>query len=154
MTQAALEFVPAGSADSQAVAVLEKPGSLSLRHARIPVPGPGELRVKITYVGICGSDLEAYRGLRQPEFMSLPARLGHEVAGVIDMLGSGALGVAVGDKVTCRYVWGAFAEYIVCRPFNVKVLPPAFPMLETSLVEILPGCTRRSSRPSRRTAAC
>ena len=139
MTQAALEFVEAGTAGSQVVAVLESAGALSLRHARVPEPGPGELRVKITYVGICGSDLEAYRGLRQPEFMSLPARLGHEVAGVIDALGAGTLGVAVGDKVTTRYVWGAFAEYIVCRPFNVKVLPAAFPMLETSLVEILPG---------------
>jgi threonine dehydrogenase-like Zn-dependent dehydrogenase len=139
MTQAALELVPAGTPNSQAVAVLEKPGDIQMRHALIPTPGPGQVRVKITYVGICGSDLEAYRGLRQPEFMSLPMRLGHEVAGVIDMLGAGTLGVAVGDKVTCRYVWGAFAEYIVCKPFNVKVLPPAFPMLETSLVEILPG---------------
>lgn len=36
-------------------------------------------------------------------------------------------------------MWGAFAEAIVCRPFNVKVLPPAFPMLEISLIEVLPG---------------
>lgn len=139
MTQAALELCPAGTPGAQRVAVLEKPGDIQMRHAAVPVPGDGEVRVKVTYVGICGSDLEAYRGLRQPEFMSLPMRLGHEVAGVIDAIGPHTLGVAVGDKVTCRYVWGAFAEYIVCKPFNVKVLPPSFPMLETSLIEILPG---------------
>jgi hypothetical protein len=38
-------------------------------------------------VGICGSDLEAYRGSRAPEFMTTPARLGHEVAGVLDKVG-------------------------------------------------------------------
>ena len=36
-------------------------------------------------------------------------------------------------------MWGAFAEYIVCRPFNVKVVPPWFPLVDTSLIEILPG---------------
>lgn len=139
MTQAKLELVPEGTANSQRVAVLNQPLDIQMRHALIPEPGDGEIRVKITYVGICGSDLEAYRGLRQPEFMSLPMRLGHEVAGVIDKLGANVLGLAVGDKVTCRYVWGAFAEYIVCKPFNVKVLPHSFPMLEISLIEILPG---------------
>ncbi|MBC8061149.1 MAG: zinc-binding dehydrogenase [Clostridiaceae bacterium] len=83
--------------------------------------------------------MEAYRGTRNPEFISTPARLGHEVAGVIDKIGSKVLGLSIGDNVTCRYVWGAFAEYIVCKPFNVKVLPKSFPMLETSLIEILPG---------------
>ena len=75
------------------------------------------------YNGICGSDLEAYRGTRQPEFMSFPMRLGHEVSGTIDKVGSQVLGVVVGDKVATRYVWGALAEYIVCKPFNVIVLP-------------------------------
>ena len=47
----------------------------------------GEVLVKLEYVGICGSDLEAYRGTRAPEFITTPARLGHEVSGVIDMVG-------------------------------------------------------------------
>lgn len=49
------------------------------------------------------------------------------------------VGLRVGDRVTCRYVWGAFAEAIVCQPFNVKVLPPSFPLLDISLIEVLPG---------------
>ena len=97
------------------------------------------MRVKVRWVGVCGSDVEVYRGTRKPEWLSLPARLGHEVAGVIDKLGAHVRGLAVGDQVICRYIWGGFAEYVVCRPFNVKKLPPGFPLKEASLIEILPG---------------
>jgi len=139
MEMAALEYVPEGTPNSQRVAVLEEPGRLEIRHSLIPETGPHQIRVKIKWVGICGSDLEAFRGTRKPEFLSIPARLGHEVAGVIDEVGGNVVGLKPGQKVTCRYVWGAFAEYIVCRPFNVKTLPDDFPMRETSLIEILPG---------------
>jgi len=139
MQMADLKLVPAGHPKAQRVAVLNAPGDITMAHAEIPEPGDGEIRVKVKWVGICGSDLEAYRGTRKPEFLSTPARLGHEVAGTIDRIGPNVQGLKVGDIVTCRYVWGAFAEYIVCRPFNVKVLPPGFPLKETSLIEILPG---------------
>lgn len=139
MAMADLQLTDYEGPDTQKVAVLEAPYHMSLRNARIPIPSEEEVRVKIKWVGICGSDLEAYRGTRSPEFVSTPARLGHEVSGIIDMVGSKVIGVKVGDKVTCRYVWGAYAEYIVCKPFNVKVLPPDFPMLEISPIEVLPG---------------
>lgn len=139
MEMAKLELVEKGTPNSQMVAVLNKPYDISVQYAMIPEPGDDEIRVKIKYVGICGSDLEAYRGTRAPEFISTPARLGHEVSGVIDKVGKNVIGLVPGDKVTCRYVWGAFAQYIVCRPFNVKVLPDRFPMKEISLIEILPG---------------
>ncbi len=139
MQLAKLEFVDAESPGSQKVAVMDKPGTLSIRYSKIPEPEPHEVRVKIKWVGVCGSDLETFRGTRQAEFVSFPARLGHEVAGVIDKTGDKVVGLKTGQTVTCRYVWGAFAEYIVCNPFNVKVLPDDFPLLETSLIEILPG---------------
>lgn len=139
MSMADLQLVDYEGEDTQRVAVLDEPYKMSVRNARIPVPKDNEVRVKIKWVGICGSDLEAYRGTRAPEFISIPARLGHEVSGIIDMVGDKVVGVKVGDKVTCRYVWGAFAEYIVCKPFNVKVLPADFPMLEISPIEVLPG---------------
>ena len=139
MTQAAMNFVEMNHSGTQRVAILDGPRRLSLRYAEIPEPGDDEVRIKIKWVGICGSDVEAYRGTRRPEFVSFPSRLGHEVAGTLDKLGRNVEGLAIGDQVTCRYVWGAFAEYIVCRPFNVKVVPPRFPLMDTSLLEILPG---------------
>jgi threonine dehydrogenase-like Zn-dependent dehydrogenase len=134
-----MRLVGSPGPNSQRVAILDEPRKLSISYAEIPEPGDGEIRVKIKWVGVCGSDVEAFRGTRRPEFISFPARLGHEVAGVIDKLGPNVQGLKEGDAVTCRYVWGAFAEYIVCRPFNVKIVPPGFPLVNTSLIEILPG---------------
>lgn len=134
-----VRWVEAEHPRAQRVAVLDRPGAISLRWAEIPEPGEGEVRVKIKWVGVCGSDVEVFRGARAPEFLSTPMRLGHEVAGVIDKLGPNVQGLRVGDQVTCRYVWGAYAQYLVCRPFNVKTLPPDFPLEEISLIEVLPG---------------
>ena len=139
MAFAKFKYVEKGSANSQLVAILEKPYKMSLAYADIPEPDDDQVRVKIKYVGICGSDLEAYRGTRKPEFISMPARLGHEVAGVIDKLGKNVHGLHVGQKVACRYVWGAYAQYIVCKPFNIQTMPDDFDMLGISLIEILPG---------------
>jgi threonine dehydrogenase-like Zn-dependent dehydrogenase len=139
MTIADLKISRQRTLNSQRVAVLNGPRDISMAYADIPEPGPGEVRVKIKWVGICGSDIEAYRGTRKAEFISTPARLGHEVAGIIDKIGDGVVGLDVGAQVACRYVWGAFAEYIVCKPFNVKVLPKGFPLIECSLIEVLPG---------------
>ena len=58
MTMPAVEFVPAGTPGAQRVAVMDSPGHLTIMHATVPTPGPYELRVKVLYNGICGSDLE------------------------------------------------------------------------------------------------
>jgi hypothetical protein len=139
MVQPPLELVPENTPNSMRVAVLKKPYEIQLARAKIPEPQDNEVRIKIKYVGICGSDVENYRGERAPEFVAFPTRLGHEVAGTIDKLGKTVIGLKEGDKVVLRYVWGAFAEYIVCKPFNILKVPDEIPMLESSLIEILPG---------------
>lgn len=139
MQLADLSFVDASHHNAQRVAVLEEPGTIVMRHAEIPEPEDDEIRIRIAYVGICGSDIETYRGIRKPEFISYPGRLGHEVSGIIDKVGQNVHTLKSGQKVSCRYVWGAFAEYIVCKPFNVKVVPDNFPDEEISSLEVLPG---------------
>lgn len=52
-----------------------------------PEPGHGEVLVRSTVVGICGSDMHAVHG-RHP-FVSLPMRPGHEVVGVVEETGDG-----------------------------------------------------------------
>ncbi|QCW99584.1 zinc-binding dehydrogenase [Aggregatimonas sangjinii] len=139
MQLANLKLVSQQSPNSQRVAVLHAPYEIGMAYAEIPEPMNDEVLIKITFVGICGSDVETYRGLRKPEYLSMPTRLGHEVAGVVEKTGANVTGIRKGDKVACRYVWGAFAEYIVCKPFNIKVLPKWFPMKEISTLEVLPG---------------
>lgn len=139
MQMAKLDLVDGPGENIQLAAVLEEPYKITPAYAKIPEPGPDEVRVKIKYTGICGSDLEAFRGTRAPEFITTPARLGHEVGGIIDKIGENVRGLQAGDRVTCRYIWGAYAQYIVCKPFNVKVLPPQLPLKAVSPVEVLPG---------------
>ncbi|TNJ46042.1 alcohol dehydrogenase catalytic domain-containing protein [Tamlana fucoidanivorans] len=139
MELAELELVDREHPNSQTVAVLEAPYDISIAYAKIPKPNRDEICIQIKYVGICGSDLETYRGSRKPEYLSMPTRLGHEVSGIVCEVGENVKGLQIGDKVACRYVWGAFAEYIVCKPFNVIKLPLSFPMKEISLIEVLPG---------------
>lgn len=66
----------------------------------VPVPGPGEVLLKIRFCGICGSDLEAYKyGLYQPGLI-----IGHELAADIVALGPEVEGWEVGDRVTANDV--------------------------------------------------
>jgi threonine dehydrogenase-like Zn-dependent dehydrogenase len=63
----------------------------------IPVPGPGEVLVKVAYCGICHSDLSLING-------TFPAQLpvviqGHEASGTIAKLGPDVTGWAEGDRV-------------------------------------------------------
>ncbi len=111
----------------------------------MPEPAPDQVRIKIAYVGICGSDVEAYLGRRQPEFLGDRPVLGHEAAGVIDKLGEHVAGLRVGDRVMFAS-WGSFAEYHVCRPECVVRLLPEIPLIDGSLIEVLPGVILAATR--------
>lgn len=52
-----------------------------------PVPGAGEVRLEVRYVGYCGSDLNTYRGLNP--LVRLPRIPGHEISAVIVEKGAG-----------------------------------------------------------------
>jgi zinc-binding alcohol dehydrogenase/oxidoreductase len=62
-----------------------------------PTPGPGEVRVAIRAASINHREMWIARG--QYPGMSLPATLGCDGAGVVDMLGEGVSGVSIGDDV-------------------------------------------------------
>ena len=62
-------------------AVLSEPGKVQIVHLAKSVAAPGEALLRIRRVGLCGSDLNSYRG-RNP-LVSYPRILGHEVAATI-----------------------------------------------------------------------
>lgn len=64
-------------------------------------PRAGEVRVKMAAAGVCHSDLSIRDGVLP---IPLPAVLGHEGAGVIEALGDGVEGLAVGDHVVISWV--------------------------------------------------
>jgi len=79
-------------------AVLEEVGApLVLRDdVTIRAPRAGEVRVRVANCGICHSDLSLAEGTFPPP---LPIILGHEAAGVVESIGDGVHGLAVGDHV-------------------------------------------------------
>lgn len=119
--------------------VLQQPRQLERIDLPVPEPGPDQVRVRIAYTGICGSDVEAYLGHRALEFLTDPPMLGHEPSGIIDKVGERVHGLRVGDKVTTVGTWGCFGEYIVCHPGNVLPLHERIPLIDGSLIEVLPG---------------
>jgi propanol-preferring alcohol dehydrogenase len=62
-----------------------------------PVPGPGELRVRVETCGVCRTDLHVVDGeLPDPKLPIIP---GHEIVGRIDMLGPRVDGLEIGERV-------------------------------------------------------
>ncbi|MBI2764660.1 MAG: alcohol dehydrogenase catalytic domain-containing protein [Chloroflexi bacterium] len=77
-------------------AVLRAGGRFAVEDVPDPVPTGRQAVLRVTYCGICGSDLHALRAGTLPE----GAILGHEVVGEISALGPEARGFEVGDRVT------------------------------------------------------
>ena len=81
--------------------VLEEKGVLSLREIDLPlVVGPGDVRIAIHTVGVCGSDVHYYtHGAIGPYVLREPMVLGHEAAGTIVEVGSEVKHLKIGDRV-------------------------------------------------------
>lgn len=61
----------------------------------------GEVRLKMAYVGVCGTDVHIYHG-KMDARVKPPQIIGHEVSGVIEELGEGVNDWKVGENVTVR----------------------------------------------------
>jgi len=66
-----------------------------LAQMEVPVPGRGELLVRMEACGLCGTDLEKMRG----EYTASMPVLGHEAAGVVSAVGDGVTSFREGDRV-------------------------------------------------------
>ncbi|WP_367573616.1 NADP-dependent oxidoreductase [Streptomyces griseoaurantiacus] len=83
-----------------------------------PRPGPGEIRIRVRAAGINASDWKKRRGLMERE---LPQTLGYEAAGVVDEVGEGVVGVAVGDWVFGASPYGAAQAELAVLSFWAPV---------------------------------
>lgn len=81
--------------------VLERKGELSIREIELPnIVGPGDVRVRVHTVGVCGSDVHYYtHGKIGPFVVNAPMVLGHEASGEIIAVGSEVTHLSVGDRV-------------------------------------------------------
>ena len=96
-----------------------------------PTPEPGQIRVAVRAAGVNPIDWKLRSGMRGGD---LPQTTGREVAGVVDVLGEGVSGVAVGDKVFGFAAGGGgaaelalSADYAPIPSRSTSSAPPASP---------------------------
>ncbi|HSI61197.1 MAG TPA: Zn-dependent oxidoreductase [Ideonella sp.] len=140
--------------------VVEKPNSMAVCERPMPEPQPGEVRVRVRYAGICGSDLHIFHG-KNP-FVSYPRIIGHEFVGRIEALGAGVDAGRLGQTVVvdpviscgqchaCRigrqnvcsklqvigvHRDGGFSEYVCAPEKNAYVVPQGLALASASIIE-------------------
>ncbi|MBI5447024.1 MAG: zinc-binding dehydrogenase [Deltaproteobacteria bacterium] len=90
----------------KAAILVEQNRPLELAEVEMPARlGEGQVRVRVRYSGICGSQLGEIDGVKGPDRF-LPHLLGHEGAGVVLEIGSGVRTVKPGDRVVLHWMKG------------------------------------------------
>ncbi|MFB5661262.1 zinc-binding dehydrogenase [Alteribacillus sp. HJP-4] len=140
-------------------------GNLEIQEKEIPAPGKDQVKIKVKYAGICGSDIHTYEGHYK---VAAPVTLGHEFSGEIVDIGEGVTEFTLGDRVTsettfsicgeCRYCLngdynlcnyrkglgtqqdGGFAKYLIARKESIHHLPENVDFQSAAMTEPL-ACT-------------
>ena len=90
-----------GATVKATAAILRESGEpLSLEEVELAPLTEGEILVRVRGVGICHTDISAAQGMVP---LPLPAVLGHEGAGIVEQVGPGVEGLAVGDHVALSF---------------------------------------------------
>lgn len=140
-----------------------KAGEIVYREIPAPPVGENEVRIRVAYCGICGTDLHIFKGHMDAR-VKAPQAVGHEISGEVDAVGGNVSGFVPGEKVTVRPLdncgecntckagfthiceklrflgietAGGFAEYWTVPARLVHRLPPAMPLKLAALVEPL-----------------
>ena len=143
--------------------VLRAPGDLILDEVEIPGIKAGQVAIRVTHTGVCGTDLKIYDGAIPVRY---PLIMGHEVVGEVIDCGQG-VSVRPGDRVivdpmvfcgTCfhcrigqtnlcpngvvlgRDADGGFAQYIVAPGANVFPLAPSISSQTAPLIQVTTTC--------------
>ncbi|MDB5050457.1 MAG: putative alcohol dehydrogenase [Fibrobacteres bacterium] len=88
------------------------PGRLIPREIPEPVPGPGEIRLKVLACGVCRTDLHLVSGDLEPGKPDLVP--GHQAVGRVDAVGPGAEGFRVGDTAGATWLYLTCGRCIYC----------------------------------------
>jgi threonine dehydrogenase-like Zn-dependent dehydrogenase len=121
MSMASQASTDAGS-QTMTAAVLAAPRRIEFRSLPMPEPGEGEVRIKLEGCGICGSNLEPWKGREWFNYPFEAGAPGHEGWGRVDKVGPGVSSVKVGARVAAL-TYHAFAECDIAAENQVVELP-------------------------------
>lgn len=142
-------------------------GAVSIEEVDVPDVGATDVGIHVRAAGVCGSDVGAYLGKPEYDFMPVPAVLGHEFAGTVDAVGDAVTTVAPGDRVVLQpgspcgscfqclsgeenscpekepaVAAGGFAPYSVANEDRVLPVPDEVPPKHAALTEPLAVTSR------------
>ena len=118
---------------------------LRIETAELPALGSDQVRVKVAFGGICGSDLHYYQhGGFGTVRIKQPMALGHEISGVVDALGSNVKHLALGQRIaispsrpcgSCRFCQLGQQNHCLNMRFFGSAMP--FPHIQGAFAEQL-----------------
>jgi 2-desacetyl-2-hydroxyethyl bacteriochlorophyllide A dehydrogenase len=143
--------------------VLHGAGTLVAADVETPAPRLGEVLVRVTHTGICGTDLKIFTGAMPA---ACPIVMGHEIVGEVVDEGQGGRVLidpvlycgacrdcAAGRTNLCsrggiigREVNGGFAEYVVAPRSHVYPLPDTLDSRTAPLIQVLTTCLHAQRR--------
>jgi len=91
----------------------DNPAPLHLVHLPDPVPGEGELLIKVHTCGVCHTELDEVEGRTPPP--RLPIIPGHQVVGRVAAVGARARAFELGDRVGVAWIYSACGRCNFCR---------------------------------------
>lgn len=98
--------------------VIAEPGNVEVKDIPIPERKTGEVLLKMLYGGVCGSDLNSFRGTNA--YVSYPRTIGHEIAAeIVEVDESNSFGLKKGMLVTCNPYFNCTQCYS-CRRGHVN----------------------------------
>jgi threonine 3-dehydrogenase len=149
----------------EAVVKAKAAPGIELREVPVPVPGPGEVLVRVLAASVCGTDLHIFNWDPWAQGRIKPPLIpGHEFSGAVAGVGAGVTAVKEGDFVSaemhvacgkclqcrigqahiCQHVKilgvdasGAFAGYVIIPETNIWKLSPTIPRDWCSLLDPL-----------------
>jgi len=108
---------------------------LEVREAPDPVPGEGEIRIRVRAAGINFADILARIGL-YPDAPKPPVVVGYEVAGLVDAVGQGVTSAHVGDRVLALTRFGGYSESVVVPAGQAYRFPDRLSDAEAAAVPV------------------
>ena len=101
----------------------QEPNPLELVEVPDPIPGPGEVLVRVSACGVCHTELDEIEGRTPPP--SLPVIPGHQVVGRVVQCGPRPTGLGPGARVGIGWIYAACGRCEYCR-HGYENLCPAF----------------------------
>jgi 2-desacetyl-2-hydroxyethyl bacteriochlorophyllide A dehydrogenase len=93
---------------------------MSVENWPLSIPGPGEVRIKTKFVGICGSDIHGYLGTTGRRIA--PMVMGHELSGTVSSIGKEVKGIKLNERVTVQPIINCgYCNY--CKEGAINICP-------------------------------